>query len=330
MTAKAPGKSHREGVSIMQMAELFPTDDAARKWFEAKIWPDGRHCPRCGSERTCESKHEYMPYWCSDCRSYFSVKTGTVMERSPLPLRKWVYAIYLHLTSLKGVSSMKLHREINVTQKTAWYMLQRIRKAFDRDDDDQGGQSFFGPAEADEVYIGGKRKNMSNAKRAELAGTGRGAVGKEAVVGVKDRGTNKVAVRHLQRTDGPHVAGFVAENVKLGATVYTDESAAYNALDAWFDHEAVNHSANEFVRGMAHTNGMESFWSMFKRGVAGTYHKLSPKHLHRYISEFSGRHNIRERDTLAQMADVAAGMVGKNLPYTALIADNGLSSGARS
>ena len=159
MTAKAPGKSHREGVSIMQMAELFPTDDAARKWFEAKIWPNGRHCPRCGSERTCESKHEYMPYLCSDCRSYFSVKTGTVMERSPLPLRKWVYAIYLHLTSLKGVSSMKLHREIDVTQKTAWYMLQRIRKAFDRDDDDRGGQSFFGPAEADEVYIGGKRKN---------------------------------------------------------------------------------------------------------------------------------------------------------------------------
>ena len=133
MTAKAPGKSHREGVSIMQMAELFPTDEAARKWFEAKIWPDGRHCPRCGSERTCEATHRHMPYWCGDCRSYFSVKTGTVMERSPLPLRKWVYAIYLHLTSLKGVSSMKLHREIDVTQKTAWYMLQRIRKAFDRD-----------------------------------------------------------------------------------------------------------------------------------------------------------------------------------------------------
>ena len=161
-------------------------------------------------------------------------------------------------------------------------------------------------------------------------GTGRGAVGKEAVVGVKDRGTNKVAVRHLQRTDGPHVAGFVAENVKLGATVYTDESAAYNALDAWFDHEAVNHSVNEFVRGMAHTNGMESFWAMFKRGIAGTYHKLSAKHLHRYIVEFSGRHNIRERDTLAQMADVAGGMVGKSLPYAALIADNGLASGARS
>ena len=171
---------------------------------------------------------------------------------------------------------------------------------------------------------------MSNAKRAELAGTGRGAVGKEAVVGVKDRKTNRVAVRHVQRTDGPHIAGFVAENVKPGATVYTDESPTYNALAAWYDHESVNHGVNEFVRGMAHTNGMESFWAMFKRGIAGTYHKLSPKHLHRYIAEFSGRHNIRERDTLAQMADVAARMMGKSLPYAALIADNGLSSGARS
>ena len=132
MTQKAPGKSLREGVTMMELAEMFPTDEAARKWFEAKVWPSGRHCPRCGSTRTSEASHAKMPYWCSDCRSYFSVKTGSVMEGSPLPLRKWVWAIYLHLTSLKGVSSMKLHRDIGVTQKTAWFMLQRIRKAFDR------------------------------------------------------------------------------------------------------------------------------------------------------------------------------------------------------
>ena len=147
---------------------------------------------------------------------------------------------------------------------------------------------------------------------------------------MKDRETKQVAVRHVQHTDSPHVAGFVAEKTEPGATVYTDESAVYNALDHWFDHESVNHSINEFVRGQAHTNGVESFWAMFKRGIAGTYHKLSAKHLHRYIAEFSGRHNIRERDTLAQMADLAAGMAGKRLPYAALIADNGLSSGARS
>ncbi len=136
MTKKAPGKSNREGVTVMQLADMFPTDDAALAWFESKIWPDGRKCPHCKSKRTCKASHGNMPYWCSDCRSYFSIKTGSVMQGSPLPLRKWVYAIYMHLTSLKGVSSMKLHRDIGVTQKTAWFMLQRIRKAFERDDDE--------------------------------------------------------------------------------------------------------------------------------------------------------------------------------------------------
>ena len=324
----APGKAHREGVSVMEMADRFPTEDAAREWFEAKVWPGGRHCPRCGSTETVECKgRPPMPYWCPSCKKHFSVRIGTVMERSHLPIRKWVWAIYLHLTSLKGVSSMKLHRDLRVTQKTAWFMLQRIRKAFDRDDDDQGGAAFFGPAEADETYVGGKRKNKSNAER--KAATGRGTVDMEAVVGVKDRESNRIVARHIRRTDAAHVAGFVAENVRVGAKVYTDEAAAYHALQPWYDHESVNHGINEFVRGMAHTNGVESFWSMLKRGIAGTYHKLSPKHLHRYIDEFSGRHNVRERGTLAQMADVAAGMVGKRLTYRALIADNGLASGAR-
>ena len=326
MTAKAD----RERVSLMDMAEMFPTEDAARNWFEAKIWPDGRHCPRCKSDKTCESTHPSMPYWCGACRSYFSVKTGTVMERSKISLRKWAYAVFLHLSSLKGVASTKLANDINVSQPCAWYMLHRIRKAFDVDDGGDRGQLFKGPAEADEAYIGGRRKNMSNSKRAELADTGRGAVGKEAIVGVKDRETKRVAVRHVQNTDGPHVAGFVAENVAPGATVYTDESGVYNILDAWYSHESVNHSVREFVKGMAHTNGIESFWAMMKRGIIGTYHKLSPKHLHRYTAEFAGRHNLRERDTITQMGELAFGMAGKRLTYASLIADNGLASGARS
>ena len=134
-------------------------------------------------------------------------------------------------------------------QQTAWFMLHRIRKAFDVDDGEDRGQLFRGPVEADETYIGGKRKNMSNTKRAELAGTGRGAVGKEAIVGVKDRETKQVAVRHVQHTDGVHVAGFVAENAKFGSKVYTDESTVYNILAPWYDHESVNHSAKEYVRG---------------------------------------------------------------------------------
>ena len=324
MTAKAPGKSHREGVTMMHLADMFPTDSAAREWFEASIWPDGRHCPRCGSERTREASHAKMPYWCSDCRSYFSVRTGTVMERSPLPLRKWVWAIYLHLTSLKGVSSMKLHRDIGVTQKTAWFMLQRIRKAFERDDDEP---PFNGPTEVDETYIGGLRKNMPKEKRKTLEG--RGPVGKAAIVGAKDRETGKVAARHVQHTDAPHLAGFAAEHAKTGTKVYTDEASAYNALGPLFDHESVNHSAGEYVRDMAHINGVESFWSMLKRAHKGVYHKFSVKHLQRYVIEFAGRHNIREQDTLAQMATLATGMAGKRLTYASLIADTGLASGAR-
>ncbi len=324
------GKSYREGVTVIQLAEMFPTEDSAREWFESVIWPNGRVCPHCKSTETIECKGKPpLPYWCPSCKRHFSVRVGTLMHRSKISFRKWVWAIYLHLTSLKGVSSVKLGRDIGVRQPTAWFMLHRIRKAFDGDDSDLT-PPFDGPAEADETYVGGKRANKSNARRAELAGQGRGAVDMEAIVGVKDRESNRVAVRHVRRTDGPHVAGFVAESVKPGATVYTDESTAYNALAARYDHESVNHSAKEFVREMAHTNGVESFWSMMKRGIVGTYHKLSPKHLHRYAAEFSGRHNLRERDTLSQMADLAHGMVGKRLTYAALIADNGLPSGARS
>ena len=324
--AKAPGKNDREGISLIEIMDLFPTEQSATEWFEAHVWPDGRCCGHCGSTATkAVPSGKPMPYWCTDCRSYFSVKTGTALERSKVPMRKWAIAIYLCVTSLKSVSSMKLHRDLHVTQKTAWFMLHRLRQAWA---EDFGADAFGGPAEADETYMGGKRKNMSKAKRAEL--TGRGAVGKAAVVGTKDRETGKVAARHVRHTDTAHLAGFVAEKTTLGAKVYTDESRAYDALAAWFDHESVNHSAGEYVRGMAHTNGMESFWSMLKRAHQGTFHKISPKHLQRYVSEFSGKHNIRGDDTAAQMAAVAAGLVGRRLMYRDLTADNGLSSGARS
>ena len=252
------------------------------------------------------------------------MRIGTALERSKVPLRKWVFAIYLEMTSLKGVSSMKLHRDLKVTQKTAWFMLHRLREAWSAESE----SLFSGPVEADETYMGGRRANMSKAKRKTL--TGRGAVGKEAVVGTKDRETNRVAVHHIQNTDAPHVAGFIAEKTEPGATVYTDEAAAYNPLSAWFDHESVNHGTGEYVRDQAHINGMESFWSMLKRAHKGVYHKLSAKHLQRYVQEFAGRHNVRESDTIDQMGAVVAGMIGKRLCYRDLIADNGLSSGARS
>lgn len=130
--AQAPGRSDRDGITIIELMQMFPTDDAARKWLEAHVWPDGRHCPHCGSENTAENKgkSESRPYHCRDCSQHFSVRIGTIMEGSRLSFQKWVFAIYLHMTSLKGVSSMKLHRDLGITQKTAWFMLQRIREAF--------------------------------------------------------------------------------------------------------------------------------------------------------------------------------------------------------
>ncbi|MDE0149114.1 MAG: IS1595 family transposase [Rhodospirillaceae bacterium] len=323
--ATAPGKSHRKGLTVKELMQMFPTEDAARLWFEKHMWPNGPVCPHCGSTEHRENPaSESRPYRCKNCGRHFSVRVGTILERSKVSLQDWAIAIYMHLTSLKGVSSMKLHRDLGVTQKTAWFMLQRIRKAFDNDDE----PPFGGPAEADETWFGGLRKNMSKDKRKGLSG--RGAVGKDAVVGVKDRATGRVAARHVRHADTPHVAGFVAERVKLGAKLYTDEARAYRPLAAWYNHEAVNHSVGEYVRGMAHTNGIESFWAMLKRAHKGTYHKISPKHLHRYVAEFAGKHNVREADTVAQMAGLATGMVGKRLMYRDLIADNGLASGARS
>ena len=321
---KAPGKSDREGLTLIQVMDLFPNETAATKWFEAYLWAAGRCCGKCGSVNTHEVPNaKPMPYRCRDCRGYFSVRTGTALERSKVPLRKWGIAIYLEITSLKSISSMKLHRDIGVNQRTAWFMLHRIREAWAAK---PGGPKFSGPVEVDETYMGGKRKNMSNAKRATL--TGRGAVGKTAVVGAKDRATKRVAAKVVERTDKPTLHGFVAAHADPDTTIYTDDALVYETLP--FDHEAVRHSVAEYVRDKAHTNGIESFWAMLKRAHTGTFHKMSPKHLNRYVQGFAGKHNIREEDTIAQMVAVAAGLIGKRLMYRQLIADNGLPSGARS
>ena len=322
MAKKAPGKAHREGITVVQLMDMFPTEEAATKWFEDVIWNGQRRCGKCGSVSTREVPNaKPMPYWCTDCRSYFSVRTGTPIARSNVPLRKWAIAIYLCLTSLKSISSMKLHRDIGVSQRTAWFMLHRIREAWAGD----GEGPFDGPIEVDETYIGGLEKNKHGHKKQRL---GRGGIGKTAVAGAKDRATGAIRGEVIPDTTKATLHGFVASHAAPGATIYTDEGGGYHGLP--FNHQTVCHGVGEYVSDMAHTNGIESFWSMLKRAHKGTFHKISPKHLQRYVSEFAGKHNIRDSGTLVQMRDTVARLVGRNLLYRDLVADNGRSSGARS
>ena len=313
MAYKAPGKHHRQGLSVSEFFKMFPDNKSAEKWLIKRRWPDGICCPRCGSLNVnTKSKRKSMPFRCREkgCDADFSTKTGTFMQSSKIGYRDWLFAIYLISTNLKGVSSMKLKRDLGVTQKTAWHLAHRIRGALG-----SGGFQFLGPVEVDETYFGGKRKNMPKAKRVNLEG--RGVVGKTTVVGIKDRQTKQVMARVVDNTSAETLQGFVRDNVQDGATIYTDEATAYSDLP---NHEAVKHSVMEYARGPVHTQGIESFWSLLKRAHMGTFHRMSPKHLHRYVDEFVGRHNIRSLDTIDQMASVAKGMDGKMLRYKDLIA----------
>ena len=310
MAHNAPGKHYRKGLSMVQLTKMFPDDETAERWFVKTRWPNGIACPRCGSmdikERTTRKP---QPYHCRDCQKYFSVKTDSLMHNSPLGCQVWAIVIYLLNTNIKGISSMKLHRELGITQKSAWFLAHRIRENFqDRH------RLFTGPAEADETFVGGKEKNKHSRQKLRA---GRGSIGKVAVAGVKDRATGRVSAAVVTDTDGQTLRGFVTDRVSPNATVYTDDHAAYRGL---LNHAAVKHSVGEFVNNQVHTNGIESFWSLFKRGYYGTYHKMSPAHLNRYVREFTGRHNHREDDTLDQMAAVVRGMDGKRLPYRDLIA----------
>ena len=323
--AKAPGKNHREGITFKQLLRKFPTAAKAEEWIVKQRWARGVCCPHCGSlnvQTGCQ--HKTMPFRCREriCAKRFSTKTGTVMAGSKIGYQDWIVAAFLVMTSLKSVSSMKLHRDLGITQKSAWFLAQRLRAALSED-----SKLFSGPVEVDETYLGGKRKNMSNAKRKELADTGRGPVGKTAVVGAKDRATNQVAATVIQSTDAETLQGFVKDHADRQATVYTDAATAYESLP--FDHDTVKHSLSEYVKGEVPTNGIESRWSLLKRAHTGTFHKLSPQHLDRYVQEFAGRHNLRALDTIKQIKGIRRGREGKRLTYKALIKDNGLKSGAR-
>ena len=248
MAHRAPGKHYREGMSLVEIIRMFPEDAAAERWFTKVRWPDGAHCPHCGSANTQDgTAHKTMPYRCRDCRKWFSVKTGTVMQSSKLGLQVWAVATYLLTTGLKGQASMKLHRDLGITQKTAWHLAHRIRETWAKKNEPMAG-----PVEVDETYIAGRKKNMSKAKRRKVRG--RGPAGKPMVMGAKDRATNAVTARVVERKNRETMQGFVANHAAPGAKVYTDQAGGYHGMTG-FDHEQVNHNIGEYVRGMAHTNG---------------------------------------------------------------------------
>ena len=290
---------------------MFPDDAAAEQWFIQTRWPDGLvACPRDGSLNVqLKTTHPQMPFRCRDCRKFFSVRTGTALEHGKLPYRQFLFAMYQQVTHPKGVSSIQLAKDLGIRQATAWALAHRIRQGWTN-----CLASLEGPLEADEAYIGGREKNRHACKK--------GLTPKAIVVGVKDRATNTVSAKFVGtghptiETVLPFVLGY-RPPMKY-PKLYTDGSPLYEGLVA---HESVNHNAGEYVRGDTHTNGIESFWALFKRGFHGTYHKMSYKHLPRYVREFTGRHNARPLGTLERLRFLFLGLEGKYLSYAQLIAE---------
>jgi len=299
-------------ISTFELFAMFPDAEAARKYLEGRLWPKGPVCPCCGlGERITARKDGF--YRCNQCKEDFTVRTGTIFERSHVPLHKWVYAMYLLVTARKGISSMQLAKEIGITQKSAWFVLQRLREACGDD-----LTKLQGIIEIDETYVGGIEKNKHESKKLKA---GRGAVGKTGVLAMRERGGKMVAMP-IEDSDAATLHTAIHQRVHVGSTLHTDEASAYKGLGGmFFAHETVNHSAGEYSRDGVTTNGVESVFAVMKRGLHGVYHHASKKHLHRYVDEFAFRLTAGDvkRHTLSRLDSFVDGVAGKRLTYKNLI-----------
>ncbi len=302
-------------ISTFEFFAAFPSEELVIEYFEFLRWGGGMYCPYCDSERVTKLK-QYPYYLCNDCRQKFTVRTDTVFERSHVPLRKWLYAMYLLETSRKGISSVQLGKTLGVRQATAWFMLHRLREACD-----VVAEPLSGTVEVDETFVGGSKKFMHYERKKRLPP---GPLGNKTVVlGMRERESGRVIAHPVPDRTTNTLTDEVLRNVKEESTVHTDDHSGYWLLGEWYDHATVNHTNWQFAEGNVTTNGIESVWAVLKRGFKGTYHHWSPKHMRRYVNEFVFRLNTSKKynDTISRLNHLAENAIGKRITYDELTGD---------